>query len=88
MTYSRTPEGIDVNEAQACPRCRGLVRTSWQSRSFRYGAGGETASLATCVPVRQCVRCDIEFLDQEAEQLEHDAVRRHLGVLAPQEARR
>ena len=88
MTYSRTEQDIDVNETQACPRCGGPVSTSWQPHAFRYGVGDESAEIATCVPVRQCDRCDIEFLDHEAEQLEHEAVCRHLGVLAPQEIRR
>lgn len=88
MTYSHTQQDLDVNEAQACPRCRGPVRTSWQPHAFRYGVGDESADIATCIPVRQCDRCKIEFLDHEAEQLEHEAVCRHLGVLAPQEVRR
>ena len=88
MTHSRTQNDLGVNETQACPRCRGHVKTSWQPHRFRYGAGDDTTDIATYVPVRHCARCDIEFLDHEAELLEHDAVCRHLGVLAPQEVRR
>ncbi len=87
MTYSHTEQDLEVNEAQACPRCGGHVGTSWQSHTFRYGSGIGKADLETCVPVRQCVRCDIQFLDHEAEDLEHDAVCRHLGVLAPRDIR-
>lgn len=88
MTDSHTQQGFDVNEARACPRCRGQVKTSWQPHTFRYGAGDEAEDLEMRVPVRRCVRCDIEFLDHEAERLEHDAVCSYLGVLAPEEIRR
>ena len=39
------------------------------------------------VPVRRCEDCDFEYLDDEAEQLKHEAVCRHLGVLSPDEIR-
>ena len=59
------------------------METSWQPHTFRYGRGNDAADITTRVPVRRCVRCDIQFLDHEAEQLEEDALCRHFGVLAP-----
>lgn len=39
------------------------------------------AELTVDVPVRRCEACDFEYLDDEAEQLKHGAICRHLGVL-------
>ncbi len=44
--------------------------------------------LSVNVPVRRCNACEFEYLDEESEQIKHDAVCRHLGVLPPIEIKR
>jgi DNA-binding transcriptional regulator YiaG len=39
------------------------------------------------VPLRRCRDCGFEFLDSVAEERQHDAVCRHLGVMTPAEIR-
>jgi DNA-binding transcriptional regulator YiaG len=38
--------------------------------------------------VRICDGCGAEFVDEEGEEIRHDAVCRHLGVLTPREIQR
>ena len=53
----------------------------------RFGAGASAVELNVTLPVRVCRSCGFEFLDHEAETLQHDAVCAHLGVLTPKEIR-
>ena len=41
--------------------------------------------LNVTLPVRICKSCGFEFLDHEAETLQHEAICEHLGVLTPKE---
>lgn len=43
--------------------------------------------LTVYAPVRRCVVCKFEYLDEEAERLKHDSICHHLGVLTPTEIR-
>ena len=45
-------------------------------------------TLTVDIPVRRCKDCDFEYLDDESEQLKHEAICSHLGVLSPDEIRR
>lgn len=67
-----------------CPQCgEYTVTTHWHHDTFRYGSGDSAPILHVDLPVRRCDPCDFEFLDHEGEQLRHEAVCRHLGVLSP-----
>ncbi len=71
-----------------CPQCNEYaVTTSWHPDVFIYGSGDSAATIAVDIPVRHCGSCGFEFLDQEAEDLRHAAVCRHLGILSPKEVR-
>lgn len=73
----------------SCPLCgTDEVTTSWKRHVFDYGSGESVAELSVNVPVRSCASCELEFLDEPAERLRHEAVCRHLGVLTPAEVRR
>ena len=73
----------------SCPLCgTEEVTTSWEPHVFDYGSGESVAELSVNVPVRSCASCEIEFLDETAEGLKHEAVCKHLGVLTPAEIRR
>lgn len=67
-----------------CPQCgERSVTTYWYHDTFKYGSGDSAVALHVDLPVRRCVMCHLEFLDHEGEQLRHEAVCRHLGVLSP-----
>ena len=73
----------------SCPLCgTDEVTTSWKRHVFDYGSGESVAELSVNVPVRSCASCQLEFLDEPAEGLKHEAVCKHLGVLTPAEIRR
>ena len=84
--------GVQLQEVAAdvsCPLCgTDEVRTMWKRHVFDYGSGGSVAELSVDVPVRSCASCELEFLDEPAEVLKHEAICRHLGVLTPAEIRR
>ena len=78
-----------VHEHSVCPLCAHPgVNTSMTCHEFTYGSGDAAVELAANVPVRQCESCDFEYLDETAEQLKHEAVCHHLGVLPPSAIRR
>ena len=83
-----TPTSIE-NRDDACPQCeeKGAVTTSLYLHTFRYGSGESTVDLTVELPLRRCSSCEFEFLDDEAERLEHEAICAHLGVLSPKEIR-
>ncbi len=70
-----------------CPQCgeTSTVTTSPYLHTFRYGSGESAVDLTVELPLRRCGACEFEFLDDEAERLEHEAICRHLGVLSPTE---
>lgn len=68
-----------------CLNCGNSVSTALETQSFPYGVGEQSVTLEATIPVRYCQRCDIAFTDDEAENLRHEAVCRHLGVMTPRE---
>ena len=82
-TSAHLHDGTSEADRQ-CPQCgEYTVTTHWHHDTFRYGSGDSAPMLHVDLPVRRCNPCDFEFLDHEGEQLRHDAVCRHLGVLSP-----
>ena len=67
-----------------CPQCgESAISTSKQRDKFVYGTGDSAVELIVDLPVRHCNDCDIHYMDFEAEDIKHEAVCRHLGVLPP-----
>jgi putative zinc finger/helix-turn-helix YgiT family protein len=54
--------------------------------SFEYGEE-EKVVLHTKVPVISCKECGMEYTDERAEKIRHEAVCKHLNLLAPSEIR-
>lgn len=78
---------VDDNEL-CCPSCgSGKVRTEEIDHCFPYGEGTSAVELSSRVPLRKCQDCGEEYLDNEAEELMHEAVCLHLGVMNPREVR-
>ncbi len=88
---SRTPmTSLSIeNRDYTCPQCgeKGAVTTSLYPHTFRYGSGESAVDLSVELPFRRCSACEFEFLDDEAERLEHETICAHLGVLSPKEIR-
>jgi putative zinc finger/helix-turn-helix YgiT family protein len=68
-----------------CSDCNGPIRTESVRHKFTYGVGSEARELDCILPVRICDACGAEYVDEEGEEIRHEAVCRHLGVLAPRE---
>ena len=56
--------------------------------TFTYGTGETAFDLKVDLPVRRCDPCDFEYLDEVGQDLQHEAVCKHFGVLPPGEVRR
>ena len=83
-----TPRGTSQRRLH-CPLCgRETVTTTIHHHTFDYGTGASAVELTVDLPVRRCAPCDYEYLDEVAEDLQHEAVCKHFGVLSPHEIRR
>jgi putative zinc finger/helix-turn-helix YgiT family protein len=88
MNANRTAEELRLEdkETPVCPECgHSEIDTHWEDCPFPYGSGADAVEIAVHLPVRKCRQCGFEFLDEEAEDLRHEAVCRHLGRLTPGE---
>src|SRR5439155_23860306 len=84
MVRTSNPGGGSAGETVVCPQCgRTPIDTEIHSQRFRYGEGDEAVELVASVPVRRCVSCGFEYLDEKAETARHEPVCRHLRVLSP-----
>lgn len=79
--------GRETPQDLACFECDGPASTVWRDHTFIHGVGASAVEVTARIPVRVCRSCGFEFLDHEAETLQHEAVCRHLGVLSPKEVR-
>lgn len=71
---------------RVCAGCgEARVRTEEVGHAFPFGAGEDAVQLTAPVPLRVCESCGFEYLDHEAEERQHDAACRHLGLLTPTE---
>ena len=72
----------------SCAQCGATtVSTSWVDDTLVWGSGESAMTISVCIPFRSCRSCDFTYLDDEAEDIRHNAVCRHLGVLTPSEIR-
>ena len=82
------PPLAEVQQELSCVMCgKARATTSWGRHTFTYGAGKSAVELTAEVPVRSCVDCEFEWLDEVGERLQHEAVCRYFGVLPPGEIR-
>lgn len=63
------------------------IRTSREIYNFPYGVGNDTVELSCEVPFRKCSDCGFRFIDREAEDICHEAVCKHLGVMTPSQVK-
>lgn len=75
-------------ETITCAMCGSSnVKTRQVKDSFEYGSGDSRVFLNADIPVHSCVKCSFEFTGNKADDLRHEAVCRHLGLLTPEEVR-
>ena len=77
------PPYSETTSQMLCFECDQPVATRWRSHTFPYGSGDRAAEITVEMPVRRCESCGFEFSDGEAEEIKHEAVCRHLGLLSP-----
>ena len=86
MDLGELKKGSQVATDAECPQCsRRTVQTRIEEDRFKYGTGDSAVDLTAAIPVRKCASCGFEFTDWEAEDLRHEAVCRHLGVMVPKQ---
>ena len=69
-----------------CSNCGKLgLTTVREIQNINYGSGAEAAQIPVEIPVRTCVECGFQYTDEEAEDLRHAAVCRHLGLMTPED---
>ena len=72
----------------SCPNCGGsAIVSSLVADTFTHGEGEDATEVTATVPLRTCKDCKFQYLDQEAEDLAHEALCEHLGVLTPRQIR-
>ena len=90
MEPDRTTTSIEEEVAPSeftCFECEAPADTECRTHTFTYGVGSSAVELTATLPVRVCAACGFEFLDHEAETLQHEAICAHLDVLTPKEIR-
>jgi len=86
MDLGELKKASQVASDAECPQCsRRTIQTRIEEDRFKYGTGDSAVELVAKIPVRTCSSCGFEFTDWEAEDLRHEAVCRHLGVMAPKQ---
>jgi len=85
--HAITPS-TDTSPKETCPLCGTdrVIRTI-HSYDMEYGTGKSTAKIWVKTPVYNCPQCEIEYKNWEAEEIEHNALCKHFGVLNPDEIR-
>jgi len=82
-------DAVIGDERFVCPMCEDSdTQTKWCIAQLTYGVGEKAVELTVRLPIRRCDACDIEFLDHVGEELKHEAICRHRGVLSPREIKK
>lgn len=71
----------DVVAFRPCPECLSRnVRTEYEDHKFLYGVENPVELVVLRMPIRCCESCGFEYLDEVAEEMQDEVVRRHLGI--------
>ena len=86
MDTNKSTEAIQTTQIYCglCPQCEdSQVSTKIQEREYVYGTGESAVKLDVKIPVHTCNNCELEFSDWKAEEIKHNALCQHFGVLNP-----
>jgi putative zinc finger/helix-turn-helix YgiT family protein len=73
---------------ELCHLCEeGDATLSYEDQAFNYGPVENGVVVHARVPVWTCDACGEQYVDEEAEDIRHDAVCTHFGRLTPREVR-
>lgn len=76
------------DEEHRCPECGHAERSVLlETEEFDYGSGDDAVRLEACIPVYSCEHCGLQYTSSNAEDIRHDAVCAHLGVMTPERIR-
>lgn len=76
------------HKPECCDFCSSSgVSVRFETQQFEYGGGDDAVLLTVDVPVYHCAACDSSYTGEEAEDIRHAAVCRHLGRLTPEDIR-
>jgi putative zinc finger/helix-turn-helix YgiT family protein len=83
------PVGRAGREERECHVCgqMALVQNGVTDESFLYGAGEDAVELTARIALWECSNCGAQRADSDVEDAQHEAVCRHLRLLAPAEIR-
>jgi len=84
-TQKETNEkSIYREEKDICPNCgSSKIERVNENYTFTYGAGDDAVDISAIVPIIKCGECGEGFLDYVAEDICHEAICQHLGVMTP-----
>lgn len=75
-----------VNKTFECPDCNSAdIKTDIIVEKFKYGTVDKFVELEASIPLRKCQDCGFEYTDFEAEDIQHEVICCHLGVMTPNE---
>ena len=76
----------EITGPGSCEMCGAPgLKTQLVRNPFLYGTGSDAVELSADMPVHTCNQCDLSYTGEEAENIEHDVVCRHLDVLTADE---
>lgn len=79
---------IDSKGVFVCADCGSSnVETYEEDYTFVYGTGENKVKLTARIPIRRCGDCGFSFRDWVADDICHEAVCHHLGVMTPAQIR-
>jgi len=68
---------------RCCPVCdSNQIKTVHKRNEFEYGAGKEAVILNAFIPIRHCLACQFEFIDEKGMNIQHNEVCKHLRRLS------
>lgn len=77
---------LQISDVRSCPDCdRTAMKRKLEIQEFEFGTGEDQVILSATVPVWICSHCSYAYTDGDAEELRHEAVCHHLGVMSPSE---
>lgn len=71
---------------EKCPNCgKSGITTVSETETVTYGRGKDAIKIPVQLPVRACSECGFQYTDEQAEDIRHDAICHHLGLMTPGE---
>jgi len=77
-----------VDNLPQCPNCLSRDLSSYEViEEVMHGNDANLIKLSVSIPAFNCKCCGMDFTDERAEDIRHEAICRHLNVMPPREVR-